>query len=246
MKKVRFIILPLALLSFIAACTRPGQTATNTTANYDIGVLTVTQQGIVPIASFAASGNLENLKTALHEGLNAGMTVNEIKEVLVQVYAYAGFPRSLNAINTFIAVMAEREKNGITDTMGDAGTPLDANVNKYDYGERVQTELIGGPNTAAYNVFAPAIGIFLKEHLFADIFGRGVLTYQDRQITTVSILSNIPGVNAQLRSHFNVSMNIGVTEAQLRAVIALLEIKAGKSIADNANDVFSSVIEARR
>ena len=80
--------------------------------------LTAKQQGIVPIAAFTANGNMEKLKTALNEGLDAGLTVNEIKEVLVQMYAYTGFPRSLNGISTFIAVMEEREKKGIKDEIG--------------------------------------------------------------------------------------------------------------------------------
>jgi len=64
--------------------------------------LTVKQQRIVPIAAFTASGDQRKLRMALAEGLDAGWTVNELKEVLVQMYAYAGFPRSLNALNTFI------------------------------------------------------------------------------------------------------------------------------------------------
>ena len=42
-------------------------------------------------------------------------TVNEIKEILVQMYAYAGFPRSLNGIHTFMAVMDERQVEGIKE-----------------------------------------------------------------------------------------------------------------------------------
>ena len=51
------------------------------------------QQSIIAISSFTANGDLEKLKSALNEGLDAGLTVNEIKEILVQLYAYAGFPR---------------------------------------------------------------------------------------------------------------------------------------------------------
>ena len=40
------------------------------------------QQSIIAISSFTANGNLEKLKGALNEGLDAGLTVNEIKEVL--------------------------------------------------------------------------------------------------------------------------------------------------------------------
>ena len=61
--------------------------------------LNAKQQSIIPTAAFTANGDLERLRTALHEGLDAGLTVNEIKEILVQMYAYAGFPRSLNGIH---------------------------------------------------------------------------------------------------------------------------------------------------
>jgi 4-carboxymuconolactone decarboxylase len=57
--------------------------------------LSAIQKSIIPIAAFTANGDREKLKTALNEGLDAGLTVNEIKEILVQMYAYAGFPRSL-------------------------------------------------------------------------------------------------------------------------------------------------------
>src|SRR5512137_2756701 len=80
--------------------------------------LNARQKSIVPIAAFTASGDQEQLKTAFNEGLDAGLTVNEIKEILIQMYAYAGFPRSLNGIDTFMAVMDERQAKGIQDELG--------------------------------------------------------------------------------------------------------------------------------
>ena len=71
-------------------------------------VLSPKQQSIVTIAAFTANGDLQKLKTALNEGLDTGLTVNEIKEVLVQMYAYCGFPRSLNGISTFMSLMEEQ------------------------------------------------------------------------------------------------------------------------------------------
>jgi 4-carboxymuconolactone decarboxylase len=47
--------------------------------------LNAKQQRIVTIAAFTAKGDMEKLKTALNEGLDAGLTVNEIKEILVQL-----------------------------------------------------------------------------------------------------------------------------------------------------------------
>jgi alkylhydroperoxidase/carboxymuconolactone decarboxylase family protein YurZ len=63
------------------------------------------QQSMSAIAALTATGNLEQLKPAINIGLDAGLTINEIKEALVQLYAYCGFPRSLNAITTLMAVL---------------------------------------------------------------------------------------------------------------------------------------------
>jgi hypothetical protein len=49
------------------------------------GVKRTTAQ-YIPIAAFTANGDLEKLRTALSAGLDAGLTVNEIKEILVQMY----------------------------------------------------------------------------------------------------------------------------------------------------------------
>lgn len=76
------------------------------------------QQAIIPIAVYAAIGQMDKLNSALHRGLNAGLTINEIKEVLVHIYAYCGFPRSLNAISALITVLENRNLKGITDETG--------------------------------------------------------------------------------------------------------------------------------
>jgi alkylhydroperoxidase/carboxymuconolactone decarboxylase family protein YurZ len=203
------------------------------------------QQNIVTISAFTAKGDLEKLKTALNEGLDAGLTINEIKEVLVQMYAYAGFPRSLNAISTFIAVMDEREKKGLKDELGREASPLPSNKSRIELGTEIQTRLIGAPATGGYIAFTPAIDEFLKGHLFGDIFGRDNLDFQSREIATISALAAMEGVNPQLQGHFNVGFNTGLTQAQMRGLIWVLESRVGSKEADNATAVLEKVISAR-
>ena len=206
------------------------------------------QQSIVPISAFTANGDLEKLKTALDEGLDAGLTVNEIKEILVQLYAYCGFPRSLNGLNTFMAVMEERQKKGIKDEMGKAASPLPADMNKDEYGARVRAKLSGRdviPPPSGYQLFAPVIDTFLKEHLFADIFARDTLDYQSRELTTISALASMTGTAGQLQFHLGATMNVGLTEAQMKDFISVLKAKVGKKEADNANEVLSKVLSSR-
>ena len=207
--------------------------------------LNAKQEKIVTIAAFTANGNLQKLKTALNEGLDAGLTVNEIKEVLVQMYAYAGFPRSLNAIDTFIGVLEEREQRGIKDELGKEPSSMPANKSSIELGSEIQTRLIGAPATGKYITFAPAIDKFLKGHLFGDIFGRDNLDFQSREIATISALANIEGVNSQLQAHFNIGFNVGLTEAQMRSLISVLEAKVGKKEANNANEILNKVLSSR-
>ena len=185
--------------------------------------LDVRQQSVVTISAFTANGDQEKLRQPLNDGLNAGLTINEIKEVLVQLYAYAGFPRSLNALNTFMAVLKERKSKGIDDETGEAASPLPTNKSKLQFGEEMQTKLVGQPVKGEIYEFAPVIDSFLKEHLFGDIFGRDNLDWKTRELATISALAALGGAENQLRSHINVGMHNGLTKEQLHEVADIIQ-----------------------
>ncbi|SFO87383.1 hypothetical protein SAMN05428949_6831 [Chitinophaga sp. YR627] len=193
----------------------------------DENIFNAKDESIVPIAAHMATGDLNVLKEALIQGLDKGISVSEIKEVLVQLYAYAGFPRSLNAISTLENVVKERREKGVYDVEGRVSSALTFKSSRYEYGKDVQTKLTGSTAIGPPQKFMPVIDTFLKEHLFADIFGRDVLDYKAREIATISALASISGVTGQLRSHLNVGRNIGLTEPQLRRIAFLIATKIG-------------------
>ncbi len=206
------------------------------------------QEKIVTIAAFTANGDLPKLKTALNGGLDAGLTVSEIKEVLIQLYAYTGFPRSLNGIQTFMSVMNEREKAGIADPAGVQPAALPPGTDRNAYGEAVRMTLSGVtavPPKSGYQLFAPGIDAFLKEHLFADIFGRGVLEFSDREIATVAALAALGGTDAQLQYHLNAAMNVGLSQQQVAGIISVLDRDVGKKESALAGKVFGEVLKKR-
>jgi alkylhydroperoxidase/carboxymuconolactone decarboxylase family protein YurZ len=224
------------MLVLTGAFAGEAQTMTN-------GDLNAKQQGIVAIAAFTANGNMEKLQTALNEGLDAGLTVNEIKEILIQLYAYAGFPRSLNGLNAFMAVLEERGKKGVNDNVGKEAGPLPTNKSSIELGTEIQTRLLGAPAAGAIYTFAPAIDQFLKGHLFGDIFGRDNLDFQSREIATISALASMVGVNSQLQAHFKIGLNTGLTAAQMKSLISVLGAKVGKKEADNATEVLRKAVD---
>ena len=211
--------------------------------------LSAKRRSIIPIAAFTATGDQERLRTALAEGLEAGLTVNEIKEILVQMYAYAGFPRSLSGIQTFMAVMEERQARGIKDRVGKEAAPLPAGMNRDEYGAKVRATLAGQeviPAPSGYQLFTPVIDTFLKEHLFADIFARDVLDHQSRELATNAALAGMAGTRSQLQFHLGAAMNVGLTEAQMRDFISVLAAKVGERESESAGEVLTAVLNGRK
>jgi 4-carboxymuconolactone decarboxylase len=203
------------------------------------------QKAIIPIAAFTAIGNMQELETALNEGLDAGLTINEIKEVLIHTYAYAGFPRALNGITTYMVVLDERKEKGVNDQTGKEATPVPADFDKTAYGHKVRNSLVGkdiSKRTSGYPVFTPIIDQFLVEHLFADIFYRDVLSYQERELVTISILAAMTGTESQLKSHLRIAMKMGLSEAQLDEYVAVLRQEVGTESAERANTTLNDLL----
>lgn len=243
MKKDKVLItlfIALSSISFmLKAQDNPGKNVT----------LSPQEQRLVAIAASTGKGDLSKLKTELNGGLEAGLTVNQIKETLVQVYAYAGFPRSIRGLQTFMTVIDERKAKGMNDVVGAEASPINDERSKYERGKAILEELSGvpekGPKTG-YAAFAPQIEIFLKEHLFADIFERDVLTHKERELVTVSILSSIGGVEPMLRSHLNLCLNVSLTPEQLQQFIGIIKQTIGKKEAKVAQQVLGEVLKDRK
>lgn len=207
------------------------------------------QQSIAVVAALTARGDLQHLQPALAKGLDAGLTVNELKEVLVHLYAYCGFPRSIRGLQTLMAVLDERKQRGITDPTGREATPVASTEPKYERGKKVLEQLTGQPETGpkrGYSAFSPEIDVFLKEHLFADLFERDLLSYTDRELTTIAVLLSFGGVEPMLQSHLGIGLRVGLTEPQLRQVLALVETHVGQAEAEAGRAVLARVLGARR
>lgn len=207
-------------------------------------VLTGREQAIVAIASYTGKGDLEHLKPALAEALEAGMTINEINEVLIHAYAYCGFPRSLRAIQTFMQVVDERKANGMNDPVGREASAIKDSNSRYERGRDVLAEISGVPTDApkaGYAVFAPTIERFLKEYLFADLFERDLLTYRERELATVSILAGVGGVEPMAVGHMSICLHLGITAEQISALLNIVEMNLGKTYSEPLRGVLNQL-----
>ena len=202
--------------------------------------LTGRQSHLVAIAALEAKADIAGLRCELDAALDDGVTVSEAKEALSQLYAYTGFPRSLNGLSALQTVLEERKAAGKKTAEGKEAKAYPKTFDALKEGAKVQTQLRGG-EPLNYS-FAPATDYYLKAHLFGDIFARDNLTFADRELVTIGALSALEGVESQRKSHVAGSLNMGVTRDELRAIPAALRSKGLEAEAARAQETIAEVL----
>ena len=199
-----------------------------TMATVNSQTLTERQKGLAACACLMAQGDLERLEPAVKMALDNGVTINELKEAFSQLYAYTGFPRSLNALGVLKKVLDEKfsPSGELEGGRWQEGKPWtrpeiwDDAEKALKQGTEVQTKLSG----RAFDFdFCPQDDYYLKSHLFGDIFAGDQLTPADREIVTVAALSGLEGVDPQLAAHKRGAVNMGNSQELVDELCAWLD-----------------------
>ena len=162
--------------------------AVMTMATVNAQTLTERQKGLAACACLMAQGDMERLEPAVRKALDNDVTINELKEAFSQLYAYTGFPRSLNALGVLSKVLENKQTNWLEGKPWTRPAEWDDARRAYELGTKNQTQLSGQP----FNYeFCPQDDYYLKSHLFGDIFAGDQLSAADREIVTVDALSGL-------------------------------------------------------
>lgn len=204
---------------------------------------------IAVVAALTALGNAEpQLKVHLNGALNVGCTINEIKEIILQMSGYSGFPTSINAMNALKEVLSEREKQGMKDSLGDEPTNINSNSDRYEVGVTELSELDSNQVEIlenAYHNFSPDL-VKLIIHSYADIIGRNNLNKRYRQIATIAALTALGNARPQLKFHINAGLNVGLTADEVKEIIILMTVYSGFPSAINGINILKEVLAERR
>ena len=195
--------------------------------------LTAKENAIIDIGAAVARGEQDKLGAAFKAGFDAGLTLNEAKELVGQLYAYCGFPRALNAAATLMKI----EGYGLTRRRGEAESAENENGGKIrnggsfvlgdkalEIGTANQTRLCGGPVKGALFDFHPQLDAYLKAHLFGDIFARDVIDWRTREIVTIAALAARPETEPQMKAHIAIGKVNGVTDAQAAEIVRRVQL----------------------
>ncbi|MGV8134787.1 MAG: carboxymuconolactone decarboxylase family protein [Mangrovibacterium sp.] len=203
---------------------------------------------IAVVAALTAMGTAQpQLKVHINGALNTGSSINEVKEVILQMAVYSGFPSCINGMNALKEVLKERQEHGIKDVVGKTATNA-TKTDRLKLGEQELSRLDSlqaDRLKKAYNDLSPGLVGLTLEFGYADIFSRGNLDPKYRQIATIAALTALGNAQPQLKFHINAGFNIGLTFENIREIMLLI-IYAGFPAAVNGTNILKEVVNERK
>jgi 4-carboxymuconolactone decarboxylase len=212
--------------------------------------LDLKSQEIAVVAALTAMGTAyPQLKVHINGALNVGGTINEVKEVILQMSVYSGFPNCINAMNALREVLNERKGDGINDQIGKSSTNVSNLKTRYEIGKNELTGLDSlqvEKLQKAYDDFSPELVKYILEFGYADIFSRNNLDKKYRQIATIAALTALGNAQLQLRFHINAGLNIGLTVENIKEIFLLMTVYSGFPSAINGTTILKEIVDERK
>ena len=114
---------------------------------------------------------------------------------------------------------------------------------------RERLRQLAGPDAeeavARITAYMPELGDWIRDFVFAEVFGRDGLDLRTRQIVNVSALCALGTATPQLEIHMNGALNAGVSEDELKEIVLQLAVYAGFPAALNGMATLERVVKAR-
>jgi 4-carboxymuconolactone decarboxylase len=194
------------------------------------------------VAALTAMGTaVPQLKVHIHAALHVGCTPEEIREIIIQMVGYAGFPATLNAMGTLMDVLSETGQTLSRDSVHAGST------SRYERGKEQLSHIAPDQERVLKERFDPInldITRYVIEFGYGDIYARGILSVRDRQVATIAALAAKGTAPSQLRFHIGGGLRTGVSENEIVEIMLLISIYAGFPAALNGIVATREVAEA--
>ena len=130
---------------------------------------------------------------------------------------FIGFPKMLNAVSTVNEMFKER---GISMPLERQGTVTEET--RHEAGKTIQDRLYPGGIAAVMEGLPGDMGgnveQFLTDYFFGDIYSRGTLDLQTRELLGYCVLTTLEA-ESQLHSHYHGNINAGTSPDPLTAAV---------------------------
>jgi 4-carboxymuconolactone decarboxylase len=201
------------------------------------GGLPLADRELCIVSALAAQGYLPQLQWHIGAALNSGVSPDAIREALIQVIPYAGWPAALNALGTMKVVFTERNiplrPSAPTTSQAADDKPILQQGRERGgevYGDYAAVERL----LAEYD---PSLPSYLTEGAYGHIYGRAGLDMRRRELIAVAMLTAQQRLQ-QLARHVEGAHRVGASPAETKEVIMTMLLYAGWPAALNALEVW--------
>ena len=206
-------------------------------------------RSVIVISSLTAMAREVELKQHILGGLNHGLSIDEVDEVMVQLAPYIGMPFCLAASVIVDAVIAEREGTE-TREVPRAEAIVVEDEKRRAAGLDVLKTLIGDPNLDSAKTEAMILesqgdmGALVMDYAFGDVWSRPQLSRRDRSLIVISALTAL-NMKHELEIHIGGALNHGLTPAEIQEVMITMVAYGGFPKAIDGLILARKVFEAR-
>jgi len=205
------------------------------------GGLSLDNRELCILAALTCRGHLPQLKWHVDAALNIGVAPEAIREVLIQALPYAGWPTTLNALQTMVTTFRER---GVAASSGPTEDLTRSQLAQRgrDNGGRVYAnfdaveELIRG--------YDPELAKYLTENAYGQVYARPGLSMQQRELVAIAMLTAQQQLT-QLAWHIEGALRVGASITETKEVIVTMLSYLGWPSMLNALEVWKKTTGAK-
>jgi 4-carboxymuconolactone decarboxylase len=169
---------------------------------------------LAAVAGAAALGRESELGVALRAAIRAGVTLRALRETLLQVHLFAGFPRAVNALEAL-----ERAAGGVLPAERPERAGAAAHRRR---GVALFRRVYGADATrvlAAIGARHAEFRDWILVDAYGKVLGRRGLSAAERECLAVALLASLDLPRQQI-PHVRGALRCGATVAEVRAALA--------------------------
>jgi len=195
--------------------------------------LSLQSRELATLAMVIAIGNHDSSVQRHIEGaIRAGATETEVKELLLQMTVYAGYPKTSTALAVALKTFLELNQRGTpaASPQPDLNKQRQAESNQVRYRRGVDalnriSKASGEAVVKSFEDIAPDLGRYILEFAYGDVFSRANLDLKTRELGTVSALTALSTAASELplKVHVNGALNVGANRQEIvEAILHML------------------------
>ena len=186
---------------------------------------------LLTVAAAAAVGDTALLRREVEAARAAGVPAARLRETLLQVVPYAGYPRAITAFGAVRAWLEEAP----ADEAPEADRPA--------RGRAVFSQVYGSTAdavAAGLERLDPVLARWTLEHAYGRVLSRaGTLTLLERELLAVAVLTALGGLADPLLGHMRACLRLGASAAQVRAAVDVVPASVGEGRRDMARGLLA-------